>query len=105
MNEQCDISEVQVGDKVVDQDGVLDIVFQVEGRLLRTERNFIYELYSGLMCVGSTRQTIKQKWIKPASADDIARHEKRQLVTALNHTEFSNFSIEKLGRILVEVKR
>jgi len=99
MNEQNDISESKVGDKVVlEPDGTVETIGDTRpGLLVVGDRNY-YRSTGNWINSGAY-------FIRPACADDIARDAKRTLVSLLNSTEFSAFPIAKLERIAGEVGR
>ena len=94
-----DISEVQPGDTVVDHDGSLWSVDSIS-----TNKIFIEDMEYD-QATGECGFRVGEFIRVPNSIDDIKRAEKHQRVSELNRTEWSNFNIEKLDRILAEAKR
>lgn len=101
-----DISECQVGDKVVDNRSFYGLmtVSKVDMYYIFCEGiRFKFRKDTGCLFNEWPTGVVKDHFIRPASPDDIARHDKKVLVDRLNSTEFSRFSIEKLERIDKEV--
>ena len=90
------LNELMPGDEVVHDSGCFDIIETISIDEIMTKRLNKYNRETGLSFSGH--------YINVPSSDDINRHEKKQLVCKLNSTEFSNFNIDKLKRIVAEVE-
>jgi len=90
------LNKLMPGDEVVHDSGVIDIIETISIDEIMTKRLNKYNRETGLNFNGHS--------IRVPSNDDINRHEKKQLVSTLNSTEYSNFNIDKLKRIVAEVE-
>lgn len=92
-----DISECEVGDKIVGFNNLVSVVIELD------DDNFYDDLYAYNRTTGSC-VPFPKVFARPASADDIARHQKRQLSTWLNNVKWMERSIPHLQRIKLAVE-